>query len=593
MKYKYRNLLLAITLSGAMAFTGCTAANNAARVGNRPAQPAYTAGQRFSNDGTSNANRTQVAGRVDGVNINRGSGPMRQATDQRGTVHPYRSLGNYNTTGNNINTRANMGARNLDGRINNMDRYRSSNTGNMNQGRALNRAPGNAQSAGQTAGSRGTLSGAAGSSTGQYGTRGISGSQLTTRKSGAVHRQATDVQHKETVNKTAPAKTTETKKENVTKSTTKKTALKPANTAANKNTAAKSTAPKKTVTKSAAPKKAAPASTAKHQAHTAPKAQHTVHKSAASTPAHNRSTMHSGVKSTAHSGVRNTAHSSVTRNAAHSGVTRNTAHSGVTRSSTPYGVSSNTLHRAGHASPGVTNAHRSNYTPMMRGLSGAMHSAPTRSASANRGRTYSSETTREFARTQANAGARTTSRKAQGQYDTNMRLTTEAISDNRIPPQPVNPYGGNNVRAHNAKRLHTAQQRASQRNNRRSDSTAAGSTGVTRSSRINDNLNTSRSNDTVRRSSGVRHSGNPRNASRDISRNTFRNSARTNRYNNSANQDMGRNIGNTGNNNNIGGYNNAGYRNTDGFGGINNTGYRNTGGINRNSARTVNHTNRN
>jgi len=57
MKFKYRNLIVALTLSGAMALTGCTATNSAARVGNRGFGLGRTAvvDNFNTNTGTSNA----------------------------------------------------------------------------------------------------------------------------------------------------------------------------------------------------------------------------------------------------------------------------------------------------------------------------------------------------------------------------------------------------------------------------------------------------------------------------------------------------------------------------------------------------------
>jgi len=177
MKFRYRNLALALSLSGLLAFTGCTATNSAHRAnrlgmddganarvvttadrnaGNtgrsvtRAANRAVdntvgTAGRAvdntvgrvagrttgdadsFVNSGTTNARAAQVAGRVDGVNIARGSGP--RATRNTGAAVVDRSLNqevsreiaagtstrsasrtratNYNTTRNNSNTTKN------------------------------------------------------------------------------------------------------------------------------------------------------------------------------------------------------------------------------------------------------------------------------------------------------------------------------------------------------------------------------------------------------------------------------------------------------------------------------------------------------
>jgi hypothetical protein len=99
MKFKYRNLLLALTLTGAMAFTGCTATNSAARAGARYNTNTVTERSANLQSGTSNAAGTQVAGRVDGVNIHRGSGPRRQSSASRNidASRATRNTGNYNT----------------------------------------------------------------------------------------------------------------------------------------------------------------------------------------------------------------------------------------------------------------------------------------------------------------------------------------------------------------------------------------------------------------------------------------------------------------------------------------------------------------
>ena len=88
MKFKYRNSLLVLALAGAMAFTGCTATNSAYRTvrdgSNRVTRSVErtvnnTTAGRYTRDGKTTADGTQVAGRVDGVNVVRGSGPRRNA----------------------------------------------------------------------------------------------------------------------------------------------------------------------------------------------------------------------------------------------------------------------------------------------------------------------------------------------------------------------------------------------------------------------------------------------------------------------------------------------------------------------------------
>ena len=187
MKYKYRNLFAAITLSGVLAFTGCAAADGAARVGNRAINRAATYTATANNDryadryvkdryaydlgrdgiastrtadrySGSSRNVTRGLNRLDGAapNVHRSTVQNRSAVNNTARSAGFMQQGTdyYNTTANNYNTRGNL----AEGHTNNMTANRRTYAGNTantagNVTRGVNRnmgTVGNAGQAGQT-----------------------------------------------------------------------------------------------------------------------------------------------------------------------------------------------------------------------------------------------------------------------------------------------------------------------------------------------------------------------------------------------------------------------------------------------------------